>query len=178
MRIAKGSHLIKKRGLDLHLSQELIFDEKSFTCTYLTGANGLGKTSFIEKIVVPTLKQQQIPFIYIGQDFRIQLYTLRAALAVTTKKKVGQSISELLSQWVDQHRHARVLIADEFDKYTNYMTDLFSLSCAFIHHYILVSHHDNPVGPGASFTSRSLVFRRAATVDTVLKVTVEETATC
>lgn len=174
MHIDKGSHLIKKRGLDLYLAEELDLDEKGSTCTYLTGANGLGKTSFIEQVVIPALKKQYIPYIYIGQDFRTQLYTIRANLAVTTKHQVGHSIPQLLSQWVDQHRHARVLIADEFDKYLDYVADLFSLSRSFIHHYILVSHHNKPIGPGKLFTYRSLVFRRAGTDKAVLKVAVEE----
>ena len=175
MRIAKGIYPLKKRRLSLSLRRSLELDETP-ACIYLAGANGLGKTSFIEKVLITALKAQQVPFLYLGQDFRTQLYTLKAVLAITAKKGVPRTVTNILTRWVGQNRHARVFILDEFDKYPVYTEQLFNISRDFIRTYVMVSHADHPPRPGAAFQERRLHFRERTHSGPLVQVTVEETA--
>ncbi len=174
MRVEKGNYPLKKHHLRLCLSHNLELGA-SPTCLYLTGVNGLGKTSFIEKILIPALKEQHVPFIYLGQDFRTQLYTLKALLAVTAKENVPETVPEILTRWIGQNRHTQVCILDEFDKYPADTRHLFKISRDFIRTYIIVSHADHPVKPGDNFRTRILTFRGGDTVGPMLPVTIEET---
>lgn len=51
---------------------------ESGKCYHLEGANGSGKSSFIKRILIPTLSKQAIPYIYIEQQMRSQLFALMA----------------------------------------------------------------------------------------------------
>jgi len=173
MRILEGTYPLKDRRLSLTVSQNLEFGETP-TWLHLTGVNGLGKTSFIEKILIPALKDQKVPFLYLGQDFRTQLYTLKALLAVSGKDGVRNNIPGLLSQWVHQNHHARVFILDEFDKYPDHTRHIFKISRDFIRTYVAVSHLDKPMQPGAPFDARTLEFREISGEGPLLQVGIEE----
>ena len=176
MRILKGAYPLKNRRLRLMVSQDIEFGEMP-AWLHLTGANGLGKTSFIEKILIPALVDQKSAFLYLGQDFRTQLYTLKALLAVSGKEGVrGDDIPGLLSRWVHQNRHARVFILDEFDKYPDHTRHLYRVSREFIRTYVVVSHLDQPMKPGKPFATRTLRFNEISTKGPLLKVTIEESA--
>ena len=173
MRILKGTYPLKDRQLSLTLSQNLEFGETP-TWLHLTGVNGLGKTSFIEKILIPALKDRKVPFVYLGQDFRTQLYTLKAILAISGTEGVQDNISGLLSQWVHKNHQARVFILDEFDKYPDHTRQIFKISRDFIHTYFVVSHLDKPIHPGAPFDARIIEFRECSGTGPLLQVCIEE----
>jgi len=173
MRILKGSHTLRERRLKLTLSRDLELGERP-VWLQLAGANGLGKTTFIEKILIPGLKGRKIPFLYLGQDFRTQVYTLKALLAVELKDRVADDMPGLLTQWVTHHRQAKVLILDEFDKYPAHAQHIFKISRDFIRTYVTVSHAEQPVSPGAPFDKRVLLFRPAAREGGLLRVGIEE----
>lgn len=173
MHILKGTYPLKTRRLCLTVLQHIQFGE-SPSCLYLNGANGLGKTSFIEKVMIPALKAQRVPFLYLGQDFRTQLYTLKAVLAISGKVGVPDNIPEILTQWVNRNQHARIFILDEFDKYPAYIDHLFKISRHFIGTYVIVSHAANPVQPGGPFELRTLQFHRAQDVGPLLQVEIGE----
>ena len=176
MRILNGTYPLKTRRLCLTVSQNLQFGETP-TCLYLNGVNGLGKTSFIEKVLIPALKAQKVPFLYLGQDFRTQLYTLKALLAVSGKEGVLDNIPGVLTQWVQKNRHARVFIIDEFDKYAANTHHIFNISRDFIRTYVVVSHSDNPAKPGPPFGTRVLKFRQITAAGPLLQVEIGEALT-
>jgi hypothetical protein len=96
MEIKKGTYRLEKRGLNFSLDDDLDFKDRN-NCFYFRGGNGFGKTSFLEKIIIPALKTDNVQYIYIGQDIRTQLYTLRALLAVQGIKVSDNNEVELLS---------------------------------------------------------------------------------
>ena len=101
MEIQKGKYRIENRNLKFDVVENLNFHNNG-GCYFLRGDNGLGKTSFLEKIIIPALKANKLSYLYIGQDIRTQLYTLRALLS-TKGIKVADS---------DEIRNAPTVAAD------------------------------------------------------------------
>ncbi len=139
MEIKRGTYRLEKRGLNFRLADDLNFKNKN-SCFYFRGGNGFGKTSFLEKIIIPAFKTNKVPYIYIGQDIRTQLYTLRALLSVQGIKVSDNDEIELLKLWINHSRSATVFILDEFDKYFPDYGFIFDWSGAFIRTYIIVTH--------------------------------------
>jgi hypothetical protein len=139
MQIKRGKYRIEERGLSFDLSEDLDFKNRD-TCFYFRGGNGFGKTSFLEKIIIPRLKNDNVPYIYIGQDIRTQLYTLQALLSVQGIKVSENNEVALLRQWIKNSQSATVFILDEFDKYFPDYGFIFDWSHSFICTYIFVTH--------------------------------------
>lgn len=139
MKIHKGKYRLDNRNLNFDIVDDLNFNN-SGSCLYFRGGNGFGKTSFLEKIIIPALKADNLPYLYIGQDIRTQLYTLRAFLSIQGVKVSATDEVELLRLWVNQGKSASVLILDEFDKYFPDYGFIFDWSDAFIRTYIIVTH--------------------------------------
>ena len=114
----------------------------SSSCYYFRGGNGFGKTSFLEKIIIPALMAANRQYLYIGQDIRTQLYTLRALLSMQGHKISETNEFELLKIWVHHGQTARTFILDEFDKYFPDYNFIFDWSRSFIQNYIIVTHRD------------------------------------
>ena len=141
MEIRKGKYRLDNRNLHFDMADDLNFN-KSGGCFYFRGGNGFGKTSFLEKVIIPALKADNLPYLYIGQDIRTQLYTLRALLSIQGFKVSDTDEVELLRLWINQGQSASVLILDEFDKYFPDYGFIFDWSAAFIRTYIIVTHLD------------------------------------
>jgi len=139
MEIRKGKYRLDNRNLDFDMVDDLNFNN-SGGCFYFRGGNGFGKTSFLEKVIIPALKADNLPYLYIGQDIRTQLYTLRALLSIQGFKVSDTDEVELLRLWIHQGQSASVLILDEFDKYFPDYGFIFDWSAAFIRTYIIVTH--------------------------------------
>jgi hypothetical protein len=139
MQIKRGTYPLEKRGLNFSLADDLNFKNND-NCFFFRGGNGFGKTSFLEKIIIPALKEDKVPYVYIGQDIRTQLYTLRALLSVQGIKVSDNDEVELLRLWINHSRSATVFILDEFDKYFPDYGFIFDWSNAFIRTYIIVTH--------------------------------------
>jgi len=139
MQIPKGKYRLEKRDLNFDIVDDLNFNN-SGSCFYLRGGNGFGKTSFLEEIIIPALKTDNLSFLYIGQDIRTQLYTLRALLSIQGYKVSNADEVELLRLWIHHSQSASVLILDEFDKYFPDYGFIFDWSDAFIRTYIIVTH--------------------------------------
>lgn len=139
MEIHRGKYRLANRNLHYDLVDDLNFN-KSRGCFYLRGGNGFGKTSFLEKVIIPALKADSISYLYIGQDIRTQLYTLRALLSIQGVKVSGTDEIELLKLWINQGQASKVLILDEFDKYFPDYEFIFDWCDAFIRTYIIVTH--------------------------------------
>ena len=139
MKIHKGKYRLDNRNLNFDIVDDLNFNDNG-SCLYFRGGNGFGKTSFLEKIIIPALKADNLPYLYIGQDIRTQLYTLRAFLSIQGVKVSATDEVELLRLWINQGKSASVLILDEFDKYFPDYGFIFDWSDAFIRTYIIVTH--------------------------------------
>jgi hypothetical protein len=139
MEIHKGKYRLENRKLNFDIVDDLNFND-SRDCFYIRGGNGFGKTSFLENIIIPALKSDNLPYLYIGQDIRTQLYTLRALLSIRGFKVSDSDEVELLRLWIHHSQSARVLILDEFDKYFPDYGFIFDWSDAFIQTYIIVTH--------------------------------------
>lgn len=139
MEIHKGKYRLENRNLNFEIVDDLNFNI-SGCCFYFRGGNGFGKTSFLEKIIIPALKADNLPYLYIGQDIRTQLYTLRALLSIQGFKVSDTDEVELLRLWINHGQSASVLILDEFDKYFPDYGFIFDWSDAFIRTYIIVTH--------------------------------------
>ena len=139
MELKKGIYRLEERGLTFSLSDDLDF-QSTESCFYFRGGNGFGKTSFLEKIIIPGLRSDSVPYLYIGQDMRTQLYTLRALLSVQGFKVAENDEMGLLRQWINNSKSATVFILDEFDKYFPDHEFIFDWSDSFIRTYIFVTH--------------------------------------
>ena len=139
MQIHKGKYRLAGRNLNFDMVDDLDFNN-SRGCFYFRGGNGFGKTSFLEKVIVPALKADSLPYLYIGQDIRTQLYTLRALLSIQGVKVAGADEVELLRLWMHRGQSASVLILDEFDKYFPDYGFIFDWCADFIQTYIIVTH--------------------------------------
>jgi len=149
MMVPKNSYMLQDRNLNFDVVDDFNFNSDN-TCYYLRGGNGFGKTSFIEKIVIPALKAANRQYLYIGQDIRTQLYTLRALLSMQGHKISDTNEYELLKIWVRQGQTARTFILDEFDKYFPDYNFIFDWSRSFIQNYIIVTHQSfEPAHAGA-----------------------------
>ena len=146
MKIQKGKYRLENRSLHFDLVDDLDINGDRH-CFYFRGDNGFGKTSFLEKIIIPALGAAKAHYLYIGQDIRTQLYTLRALLSVQGYKVSDLNEVELLRLWINHGRSARVFILDEFDKYFPDYQFIFDWSESFIQNYIFVTHRrDYPSG--------------------------------
>ena len=139
MEIHKGKYRLESRNLNFDIVDDLNFNN-SGCCFYFRGGNGFGKTSFLEKIIIPALKADNLSYLYIGQDIRTQLYTLRALLSTRGFKVSDTDEVELFRLWIHHSQSASVLILDEFDKYFPDYGFIFDWSDAFIQNYIIVTH--------------------------------------
>ncbi|NLS77193.1 MAG: hypothetical protein GXY76_08040 [Chloroflexi bacterium] len=141
MRIPAGEYDLPERQVRLALEADLeLAAERSIYV--ITGNNGLGKTSFLERVVIPALRREAMPYLYLGQDAGLQLYTIRASLAVQGLGLGRLSEADLLRVWLKQSPEARVLLLDEFDKYEPDPATLVAESRDFITTYIMITHGD------------------------------------
>ena len=78
--------------LDLYLPEKIEFQKDNNY--FITGDNGLGKSSFIKKVLIPEIlseNNKNILLFYIAQDFNLQFYAIKAYSASRKgeKKKVN-----------------------------------------------------------------------------------------
>ena len=153
MILKNGAYQIEERSLNFDLAADLEFSHQ-FNCYTFTGGNGYGKTSFIEHIIIPALMEHNIDYLYLGQDIRNQLYTIKALLSVSGYKVSSADETTLLKWWLELGRSASVLILDEFDKYYSDVKEIFAVCNSFIRTYIAVTHHGSErIEPDPKFNS-------------------------
>ena len=138
MKILKGKYSLESRNLNFDVVDDLNFNNRN--CFFFRGGNGFGKTSFVEKIIIPALRANKLPYLYVGQDIRTQIYTLRALLSIQGLKIADKNEIELLRLWIRHGQQASVFILDEVDKYFPDYNFFFDWSKAFIHTYIIITH--------------------------------------
>ena len=139
MEIKPCRYTVEDRNLNFEVINEFQFRNRN-ECYYLRGGNGFGKTSFLEKIIIPALKTNNIDYLYIGQDIRTQLHTLRALLSILGHKVFNADEFDILKLWIKHSQSAKFFILDEFDKYYSDYGFIFDWSNKFIETYIIVTH--------------------------------------
>ncbi|HKK33604.1 MAG TPA: hypothetical protein VJ934_08600 [Desulfomicrobiaceae bacterium] len=137
--ITKGDHHLPTHGLTYRLDVDLRLQGEK-TVYFLRGENGAGKSSFLKHFVVPGLRLQSTPFLYVGQDLAMQVYPMRAVLGVLDLPRSGPSPQETVLSWLETGSAARVLILDEYDKYVAEVAPAVEKTGAFIETLIMVSH--------------------------------------
>ena len=139
MEIPRGEYAVPDRHLVLEVADDLHLAEDR-VIYYLCGDNGLGKTTFVEKVLIPALAENEIEFLYLGQDIGLQFYTLRASLAVAGHGLAGFDETALLRLWMHEGRTAQVFLVDEFDKYHPDYGSLLKDNAGFVQTFVVVSH--------------------------------------
>lgn len=138
VRVAKGTYALPDRNLQLEIADDIELGRHQIY--YVGGDNGLGKTSFLEQVLVPALQQERMPYLYLGQDLGLQLYTLKASLAVSGVGLAHVDDAHLISLWIAHGHEAQTFLLDEFDKYYADYRFVFAESASFIESYVVVSH--------------------------------------
>ncbi len=112
LRIPSGTYQAPT-GLNFHLEHSVKLPRNSFLS--ITGNNGAGKTTFVEHILIPFLRQT-FCLLYIAQDISLQYNTMRSTLALLNKT-VPPTGPDLAIAWIQAAEQKEILILDEFDKY-------------------------------------------------------------
>ena len=155
LNIPAGNLKLKNRPFIFELDSSLsITADADKHLLLITGDNGSGKTTFLEQIIIPHLKQNKIFFSFKGQDNHIQNIIDRSLEAIFS---ISHSGKELISQIllnspvppVTKKIHIpaiEVILMDETDKLLSdeEMLDIFNESTYKL--LILVSHNiDDPL---------------------------------
>ncbi len=127
--IPGGDYRVFKQ-LELQLPCDISFNTGD-TC-FITGDNGLGKTSFLKNILIPEI-QKAIPeknllLFYVEQDFTLQFYAIRAYAAAAGGMQVGfrrfgEAISymaDIFSRFATEKEYTVFLVFDEIEIYERF----------------------------------------------------------
>jgi hypothetical protein len=177
MTLIANSHRAESRGLTFDLGEGIDFTTRR-TCFVLRGDNGVGKTSFLEKVLVPALTADKVPFLYLAQDLSAQMLTLKALVALRGHKTARGDDVATIAAWIAGSRNARVFILDEFDKYAPGSHFIYNRSAGFINTYIVVSHLASERTPPlpVGFKVCQIDFATTAVVDTARQIAVSKAA--
>lgn len=155
LNINAGKLKLKNRPFNFQLDSSLIISPDSERHLLLiTGDNGSGKTTFLEQIIIPDLRQNNIFFSFKGQDSHIQNIIDRSLKAIFSLSQSGKKLfSQILFNAPAptifkeiEIPEVDVIILDETDKLLTdaEMLEIFNNPAYKL--LILVSHNlDNPL---------------------------------
>lgn len=114
----------------------------------LTGENGSGKTTFIERVLLPALRKNGQSVLYLGADLEIVRFAMLASLAV--RRTLGRrsslyedahqslsGIAKIAIAIAQEMGGAQTLVIDEFDESLRDVLSLQTSGCASM---FLVTH--------------------------------------
>ncbi|MCF7911074.1 MAG: hypothetical protein K9M99_00975 [Candidatus Cloacimonetes bacterium] len=125
LQIKPGKLKLKNRPFIFQLDQPLkIASDSGKILLLIKGDNGSGKTTFLEQVIIPHLKQNNILFLFKGQDNHIQSIIDRSLEAIFSISHSGKNlISQVFFNAPAKHPAkkittptAEVLLMDETDK--------------------------------------------------------------
>jgi len=131
--LTKGRYYFKERDITYNVENDIILELEN-SLYIISGNNGIGKTAFLEFLLLPLLKRNKLNFAYLEQNKNNQLYTIESSLAFCNKLDRSKDI---YLNWLEVLDYPKIIVADEFDKYSSSFTKILStnISCIF-----LVSH--------------------------------------
>lgn len=134
-----GTYPVPNAGLRYELARDLRLPRGSWL--RLRGENGAGKTTFLEHVLIPNLRDRHC-LLYLAQDMDLQQNTMRATLALMGLE-APQGLGELASAWIEACGCREVVILDEFDKYLT-APQLDALGLGRFGWVVQVSHLERP----------------------------------
>jgi hypothetical protein len=154
LKIKPGKLKLKNRNFVFQLDSALnITADKQKTLLLIKGDNGSGKTTFLEQVIIPHLKQNKILFLFKGQDNHIQSIIDRSLEAIFSISHIGKDLitqilfnsqSSLSPRKISTPR-ADVLLMDETDKLLSSQDFYDIINNPDYKLLILISHNlDNP----------------------------------
>lgn len=160
LKITKGQHTLNK-NLELQNDSDLTF--KFGEHYLLTGGNGSGKTSFLNKLFLPELsKVANGKFLYFhsSQDVTLQLYFIKAYYRglLNTNEKFSTSTETLNNlknhflKFENSPSENIVFVLDEIDQYLS-MVDFFNGINLEKHSVVLVTHNSENLPSIIEFTN-------------------------
>ena len=173
MRVEQGYYPVKAQGLEFELCEGLELLTQP-ACFFLQGQNGIGKTTFLERVLLPALDDAAVSYLYLGQDLRLQLFTLKALMAVKGARQADTDMRTLIKHWIEQSASARVLLMDEFDKYFEDYRFIFRWCTAAVRAFFIVSHRplSQALVPDDSYATTVLSFSKGGTTASLQQVQV------
>ena len=154
LNIKPGKLKLKNRDFSFQLDSPLnITANEKKTLLLITGDNGSGKTTFLEQIIIPHLKQNKILFLFKGQDNHIQSIINRSLEAIFSISHLGK---DLISQILFNSQSSlaprkistpttEILLMDETDKLLSSQEFEDIINKPDYKLLILISHNlDNP----------------------------------
>lgn len=139
LELAAGAYPVPHAGLRYELARDLRLPRGSWL--RLRGENGAGKTTFLEHVLIPQLREK-FCLLYLAQDMDLQQNTMRATLALLGGE-VPRGLPDLAAAWIDAGGCREVIILDEFDKYLT-EAQLAALDLASFGWVVQVSHLERP----------------------------------
>ena len=103
------SYPVKHAGLNFVLERDLELPERS--CLYLSGENGAGKSTFLEHVLIPSLRTKH-SLLYLAQDMELQQNTIRTTLALLGHD-VPESLADMAAAWVATSGCRKIIILDD-----------------------------------------------------------------
>lgn len=113
LELPRATYSAPHAGLHFHLNTALALPPGSHLV--LEGSNGAGKSTFLEKILIPALRPAHT-IVYLAQDMALQRTTMAVTLALLGHH-VPTSLPDLALAWIRASNCRDILILDEFDKY-------------------------------------------------------------
>jgi hypothetical protein len=161
MKIKQGRYPAKARGLEFELSTDLALFNAPVSFL-LQGPNGIGKTTFLEAVLLPAFDDAGVPYLYLGQDLRLQLFTLKALMAVKGSRQADGDMRAVIKHWIEQSPAARILLMDEFDKYFEDYRFIFRWCRSAVQAFFIVSHRPftQALAPDDALAARVLSFEK------------------
>lgn len=115
LELAAQNYPVTHAGLNFVLDRPL--ELPSHSCLYLSGDNGAGKSTFLEHVLIPSLRRKH-SLLYLAQDMDLQQNTIRTTLALLGHD-VPETLADMAVAWVRTSGCREVIILDEFDKYVS-----------------------------------------------------------
>ena len=115
LELAAQTYSVPHAGLSFILDRALAVPRHS--CLYLSGNNGAGKSTFVEHVLIPSLRKKH-SLLYLAQDMDLQQNTIRTTLALLGHD-VPETLADMAVAWVRTSGCRELIILDEFDKYVS-----------------------------------------------------------
>jgi len=138
--LEKGRIRVHRPDITYEIAQDMDFAGQP-RVMYFQGRNGVGKTTFIEQVLIPAIRTRQIPFHYLSQELADQLYVVQAVLSHRPQPEADPEPDGLIPRWLRAGGPVPCLIADEYDKHAGCIADFYDRIAKPHPFCVLVTHN-------------------------------------